>query len=133
MSTGAKRVLIIDPHEDVLIAVEKLLEDAGFDTRTAWCGPDALSSIRRERFDVVLISEYLPDCGCETVLNEIGRRNKGVRCFVMQAFAPSMADNRFADLGASGVVCKHDLAAIKHLVMDAVRELRRPETLRAAG
>jgi DNA-binding NtrC family response regulator len=133
MTRTPSRVLIIDPHEDVLIVLEKLLEDAGFATQTAWCGAEALTQIRRKRFDVVLVSDYLPDCGCETIVKELDRKSRRACCFVMQPCAPSMAEDRFLHLGASGVVCKHDLAAIKRMVMETVRERTKSRILRVAG
>jgi hypothetical protein len=36
MNPTRKRILLADCHEDVLINLEKLLEDAGFETTTAW-------------------------------------------------------------------------------------------------
>jgi len=32
MKPSRKRILVVDCHEDVLIILERLLEDAGFDT-----------------------------------------------------------------------------------------------------
>lgn len=40
-------MLIADCHEEVLIALERLLENAGFDTTTAWIGRDARAFSRR--------------------------------------------------------------------------------------
>ena len=41
---GARsRVLIVDNNDDVLNALDKLLTDEGFDTRTTWSGHEALA------------------------------------------------------------------------------------------
>ncbi len=45
MKTSRKKVLVADCHEEVLIALEKMLEDAGFDTTTVWTARDALKLV----------------------------------------------------------------------------------------
>ena len=42
MTTQRKKILVADCHEDVLIVLERLLEDAGFDTTTVWTARDLL-------------------------------------------------------------------------------------------
>jgi CheY-like chemotaxis protein len=55
----------IDCDEDILISLEHLLEDEGFDTTTAWTGLDALKALHGKAFDLILMSEYLPDMDAE--------------------------------------------------------------------
>ncbi|MBZ5720318.1 MAG: response regulator [Acidobacteriia bacterium] len=114
MKTAKKRVLIADCHEDVLITLEKMLEDEGFDTRTVWTAGDALRLLDSEAFDLVLVNEYLPDAECEEILKAL--RRKGVRppCIVMQPSAPEITTfAAFESLGAADVVCKY---AYRHVV-----------------
>ena len=40
-----KRILIVDNDEKVLIALERALEQEGYDTETAWTLPDGLEAI----------------------------------------------------------------------------------------
>ena len=102
-----KRVLIVDGHEEVLISLEKLLEDAGFNTTTSWTAADAARFLRSTQYDVVLVNEYLPDCYCEALLRA-RKRNDEACWIVMQGTAPEMSDrDRFIRLGADAVVCKH--------------------------
>ena len=78
MNTSRKRVLIADCHEEVLIALEKMLEEMGFDTTTVWTAKDALRLIDSEVFDLVLVNEYLPDADCEDLLKALQRRGAHV-------------------------------------------------------
>lgn len=120
MKSSGKRLLIVDPHPDVLIELQRVFEDAGFDTETAWGGGDAIRLLHRSRFDVALVSDYLPDSNCHMVLAQIMRAGN-LPVVVMQAAAEAM--DRRDDLlafGASAVVCKHDLAAVKDAIGDAV-------------
>ncbi len=107
MRTARKRVLVADCHEEVLIVLERTLEEAGFDTTTVWTAQEALKLAKAELFDLVLVNEYLPDAECEDLLKEL--RNKGAQlpCIVMQPSAPEISDVRSLHMaGASEVVCK---------------------------
>lgn len=108
MKTARKRILIADCHEEVLIALEKMLEDEGFDTRTVWTARDALRLLDSEAFDLVLVNEYLPDAECEHILKALQRRGGRTPCIVMQPSAPEITDFAVLEsLGASDVVCKY--------------------------
>ena len=114
MKAARRKVLIADCHEEVLIALEKMLEDEGFETRTVWTGKDAIELLESESFDLFLINEYLPDVDCEEILKELRRRGERTTCIVMQPSAPEIT--QFSDLkalGAADVVCKY---AYRHIV-----------------
>lgn len=119
MKSTGKRLLIVDPHPEVLITLQKLFEDAGFDTETAWTGGDAIRLLHRSRFRVALVNDYLPDSSCGSLLRQIVRAGN-LPVIVMQAAAEAMnSRNDLLALGASAVVCKHDLAALKSAVSKA--------------
>ena len=63
MNPSRKKILVADCHEDVLIILERLLEDAGFDTTTVWTAKEALTLLDSHAFDLVLVNKYLPDYG----------------------------------------------------------------------
>jgi CheY-like chemotaxis protein len=103
MKPSRKRVLIADCHEDILIILERLLEDAGFDTTTVWTAKEALKLADSHAFDLILINEYLPDAECEDVLKALQRKGELIPCIVMQPSAPEIVDfTRFEALGAKG-------------------------------
>jgi DNA-binding response OmpR family regulator len=108
MRTTRKKILIADCHGEVLMALEKLLEDEGFDTRTAWTAKDALFLIGSEPFDLALVNEYLPDAECEDILKALQRRGGQTPCIVMQPSSPEITDiAALESLGAIDVVCKY--------------------------
>lgn len=85
MTMGANRrtILVADCHDDTLIILEKLLEDAGFDTTTVWTATDALGFLDSKVFDLVLINMYLPDADCQELMKELHKRCEAVACVVM--------------------------------------------------
>ena len=108
MKTLRKNILVADCHEETLIALEKILEDAGFDTTTVWTANDALKRLDSEVFDLVLVNEYLPDADCEDLLKALRKRGAQMPCVVMQPSAPEITDfTQLEALGARDVVCKY--------------------------
>jgi DNA-binding response OmpR family regulator len=121
MKANRKRILIADCHEDVLIILERLLEDAGFDTTTVWTAKDALKLFDSHAFDLVLVNEHLPDAECEEVLKELRKRGDPTPCIVMQPSAPETVDfTRFEASGAKDIVCKHCFRQIVEIVRECL-------------
>ena len=107
MTTARKKVLIADCHEEVLIILEKLLEDAGFDTTTAWTARGVLKLVDSQVFDIVVINEYLPDAECEELLKKLHNKATQVPCIVMQPSAPEITNaGILRGLGAREIVCR---------------------------
>jgi DNA-binding response OmpR family regulator len=121
MNTRRAKVLIIDCHEDVLITFERLLEDEGYDTTTAWTGQDARKAVQGRTFDLVLVNEYLPDMNAEDFISELRRRDRNVPCIVMQPSATQVTNpGRFLAAGAVAVVCKWSQTKVLEVVCEHV-------------
>ncbi len=121
MKTRRKKVLVADCHEEVLIALEKLLEDAGFDTTTVWTAKDALELVDTKVFDLVLVNEYLPDLGCEEFLKELHRRGGSLTCIVMQPTTPEITSfTNLEALGARTFVCKYAYRQVVETVAECL-------------
>jgi DNA-binding NtrC family response regulator len=121
MKTARKKILIADCHEEVLIALEKMLEDAGFDTTTAWTARETLALVDSQVFDLVLVNEYLPDAECEDLLKALQKRGAQIPCIVMPPSAPEITDHAgLQALGAHHVACKHAYRQIVEIVGDCL-------------
>lgn len=127
MNPSRKRILVADCHEDVLIILERLLEDAGFDTTTVWTATEALKLVDSNAFDLVLVNEYLPDAECEEVLTALRKRAGQTPCIVMQPAAPRIVDfTRFEALGAKDIVGKRCFRRILEIVGECLPCDRKP-------
>ncbi len=121
MKTARKKVLVADCHEEVLIALERMLEDAGFETTTAWTAKDALRLVDAQVFDLVLVNEYLPDAECEDLLKALRKRGAQMPFIVMQPSAPEITDfTGLQALGARDVVCKYAYGQIVEIVSECL-------------
>ncbi len=103
-----KRILIVDNDEDVLIALERALEEEGYETVTAWDLPEGLELLSgTPDFDLLLIGDHPPELNCERVLKLLARRNVCVPCVVMHSTARHpFAEPYLRHLGAMGIACK---------------------------
>lgn len=107
MKVARKKILVADCHEETLMALEKVLEDAGFETTTVWTAEEAVRLLDSQVFDLMLVNEYLPDADCEELLKTVRQRDRAVPCIVMQPSAPEITDVRLLlSLGAQEIVCK---------------------------
>ena len=113
-----KKVLIVDTNDSVLIAFQKRLHDAGFDTRTTWSGHEALALLQSSEFDVLLMDDYLPDLHATDFLERLGQLPLQPWVVVMKGGAPKPASARlYRGLGASGVVNKRDATLVVQAVL----------------
>ena len=113
-----KRILIVDNDEKVLIALERALEQEGYDTQTAWDLPEGLDILADGGFSVLVVGDHPPELNCERVLKILHREGVDKPVVVMH----SMPRHPFAEafmthLGAAGVVCKWN----ERQVVEAVR------------
>ncbi len=96
-----KRILVVDDDERLLMALEALLENEGYDTATAWSGQEALRLLRSGTFDLILLDDYLPDVTSEEILRQL--QGMLVRTPVLLMQTASLTDDsavRYARLGA---------------------------------
>lgn len=76
MDKQRKTILIVDDDEKVLIDLEHLLEDQGYNTTTAWSGREALQLLQSRSFDFVLLDGDLPDLTREELMRQAQQRSK---------------------------------------------------------
>jgi DNA-binding response OmpR family regulator len=113
-----KRILVIDDDEQVLIFLECLLENEGYETTVAWSGQEGLSLLRLKAFDLVLLDDYLRDIEHEEIFNAV--REMQAQPLIILTESSLMPETRrtFIDQGAYAIVrkwapCKEILAEIR--------------------
>ena len=66
-----KEILVVDDDSDTLEIVSELLLDAGYQVRTARCGLEALTRIRRSLPDLLLVDLFMPVMDGWQLLDEL--------------------------------------------------------------
>ena len=112
-------MLIVDDDERVLILLEGLLEDEGYETMTAWGGREALRRLRSGQFDLIVLDDYLADVTCEEILRQLRKIPARPPVLLMQtAGLTDDAAAEYARLGARYFVSKLQPANVAAVVRD---------------
>jgi CheY-like chemotaxis protein len=106
MARNPIKILIVDDDEDVLIALERLLEGEGYSTATAWSGQEALALSEKLQFDLLLVDEHLSDVDAPALFEELVTRQPHAFRFLMH----TRKEN--SDL-ANSAFCKWEHADVK--------------------
>ena len=124
MRTQNKKILIVDSDESVLIALERVLEEQGYETTTAWELNAALKLMEDSRFDVLLVGDHPPDLNCERLLKLLRRGQLWTPCVVMHSAARHPFSEQYLQyLGAHGVACKWNDKEVLEEVRKCVADL----------
>lgn len=70
MEQPRKRILISDCDVEALIALERVLEDNGFDTTTVSTQDETVRLLAQQEFDLALVADHPPELNCERLLRQ---------------------------------------------------------------
>ena len=90
----AKKVLVVDDDELVLIAIQELLTPLGFSVTTCPSGPDALQRATSDRFDLIILDVIMPEMDGFEVCQRIRRIDSYTETPVMMLTAKSGDEDR---------------------------------------
>jgi DNA-binding NtrC family response regulator len=79
----SKRVLIIDLDAELLIMLERVLEDSGFPTTTTWDLHQGRALLQSGCFDFLVIGNRPPELDAETVLADLRSQGLSFGCAVI--------------------------------------------------
>lgn len=106
-------ILIVDNDEDVLLALEWLLEQEGYHTTIDWGEHAALQLSDQRSFDLLLIDEELGKKNSAALLDELRQRQPGAALVLMHARKDTMDLSNSADM-----VCKWKRDEVRNRVRD---------------
>lgn len=75
---GRKRVLVLDFDADLLITLQAVLENAGFDTMAAWKEADAIDLLATRYFDFLVVANRPPRLNARCIVQDM--RERGIEC-----------------------------------------------------
>jgi len=109
------RVLICDSDPEMLIDLERVLEDIGFDTTTTWNTLDLERLLGECSFNLLIVGHHPPQMDAEAIFNELRGRHHHVShtlCLVWQRHLDQHNVERLRSAGATTVVSGQDCASI---------------------
>jgi len=102
------RVLILDTDDLALITLERVLEDAGFDTRTTWDAVEARQLLEKQSFDLLIVSDHPPELSAARILREFQPSKRCGGCVVLKPDPGDWDAKQLRDFGAVDVIAKCD-------------------------
>jgi CheY-like chemotaxis protein len=104
------RILICDTDVETLINLERMLEDAGFDTTTTWDVTDLTRCSECDFFRLLIVGDHPPQMDAEAILKDL--RGKDVSCLVLKWDVRACDIERLRSAGATAVVSRGNYASI---------------------
>jgi CheY-like chemotaxis protein len=128
--TRLRRILLADNDEDVLVALERTLEDRGYATVTALSHEEASNLLSRDTFDLCVLDDYLSDKDSIQVLTEFQQTGTTPIVIVTyHRFPLPHEEKQLRALGVSALVNKRAQAELAQMV----DQLLEPMTARYRG
>ena len=78
-----KNVLVLDFDDDVLIALERLLEDSGFSTTATWDVDEAVALLRSGHFDFLVLGNRPPRLDAQAIVANARKEGLNLGTFVL--------------------------------------------------
>ncbi len=106
MADPARTILVVDDEEDIRALLTDLLKDAGYTTRHATTGAEAIESVGKDMPDLVMMDVKLPDQDGLAVLRQLKREHPDLEVIVMTAYGGSSSAIKAMEHGAYDYVTK---------------------------
>jgi CheY-like chemotaxis protein len=120
-----KRVLLVDNSEPAVKKIQRLLEDAGYETTVACGGGNALRLLQSEAFDLILLDDYSPQLSSGEILRQAKRLAPETPVILMySANLLESTASGYARLGVRLFVNKFNLPSILAAVQERLPAAR---------
>lgn len=122
----AKSVLLVEDEDNIALALEYLITRSGYRLRRVSDGNEAISALREEKPDLVVLDVMLPNRSGYEICQEIRRETglKGIKVLMMTARGGEVEKRKGLALGADAFLTKPFATTeltreIQHLLGDA--------------
>ena len=121
LENRARKILVADNDEDVLVALERILQDGGYDTTTVLSSAEAHKLLSVGKFDLLVLDDFLSDKDSAQILTECRGSGNTLLAVVTYHRFPSLdKETQLRELGVSALVSKsaHSelVAIVDHLL-----------------
>lgn len=117
-----KKILVIDDERDIGWLFSKILTEEGYQVLVALNGLEGISTIQKEKPDLVILDLKLPGMDGIETLREIRRFNRDLLVVVLTGYETVGSAIEAMKLGAYDYLSKPvDIEKIKNLIKDALK------------
>lgn len=86
------RILVVDFDSELLVQEQILLDESGFDVTTTWSVREASELLISQKFDLLLLGDYLPDTGAREIRSLLRNVPSSTEVAVIQSAQPTIPD-----------------------------------------
>ncbi len=83
MKPASSRVLVLHWDEHVLMAMQRFLEGAGYDTTITWDTTEAMQLLRQNPYEFFVLTDHPPRISAERLLRQVADHGISVRSVVV--------------------------------------------------
>ena len=114
---GAGKILVADNDEDILVALECVLEEKGYATTVALSRAETFRLLSQDSFDLLVLDDYLSDGDSVQTLTECRSAGIGLLVVVTYHRFPSCTEaGRLRGLGVRALVNKRAHSELVEIV-----------------
>lgn len=100
------KILVVDDEPNILLSLEFLMQQAGFEVVTAEDGQSALSQASQEAPDLLLLDISLPDISGFEVLERLRKESPDLPIIMLTAHGREVEREKGLALGANDYITK---------------------------
>ena len=100
------KLLIVDDEEKMVKYLSRRLEIRGYAVSSAGSGEEAVTLVKENEFDVVLLDFFMPDMNGIEALKEIKAIRPDIAVIMISAYSSGKTEVEGKSLGLSGFVMK---------------------------
>jgi DNA-binding response OmpR family regulator len=121
-----RHLLVLDLDEKLLLTLQQVLEDAGFDTTITWDENEARHLVGRMRYDLIVVGEHPPELVADRVLRDFAQQGSPPPCLILGRKSLEPALQHLREIEVIGVIPKPEPLRVleqvrKHLILPTIR------------
>ena len=125
------RMLFASSDRDLLECFGKLFEPDGWETVTVFDGTQVISSLAKEKYDIVILDRNIPRIEYKEVLTRIKKKNIPVIVLIYESVTPKILNEEL--LPTSFLPFPFDPGKIRAVIDNVMKKAMSVDTVKAAG
>jgi DNA-binding NtrC family response regulator len=127
MTTGTRKVLIVDDEPDIRDSVADILNEFGYDADTAGSGAEALGRLQEDVYDVALLDFRMPEMDGLTLFRKMRNVSPETSAILVSAYTGDGVAEAAIESGIRRVISKP--VDMTEVIAEVDRQLERPLAL----
>ena len=107
------KILIADDNKAIAMALDLKLQHEGFEVKVVFNGIEALDSLGKEKFDLLILDLIMPQLNGFGVLKSIKEKGIKIPVIVSSDLSQSEDINKVKELGAVDFFVKSDMSVVE--------------------